>query len=268
MKRAILVAMGMAVFAATQSFGADMPVKAPAPPPPPPPTWTGFYVGGFIGGAWSEINQFADGFGTNPAFFQDDPFTPFKAASAVLGLVGGANMQWGPVVVGVESMSGGARLLDDTSDIGTRRLDRTVDRHSKIGYFSTITGKLGFAWDKVLVYGKGGAAWANLDVRQTSFDNTTAPFTALIERTGSKWLAGWTAGGGVEYAFTNVISMKVEYDYMKFKDTNFQSTAISCSPGSCGNPTIVGDVNLNRTNGTIQMVVVGFNARYNMFGSQ
>src|SRR4051794_10915585 len=105
MKRAILVAIGMAVFAATQSFGADMPVKAPAPPPPPPPTWTGFYVGGFIGGAWSDIRQFADGTDKFSVFVDGFPLLPQKAGSAVLGLVGGANLQWGPVVVGVESMS-------------------------------------------------------------------------------------------------------------------------------------------------------------------
>jgi outer membrane immunogenic protein len=55
MRRIVVGVFAASLFLASQAFAADMPVKAPpAPPAAPAPSWTGYYVGGEIGGAWSD----------------------------------------------------------------------------------------------------------------------------------------------------------------------------------------------------------------------
>src|SRR5262249_18049236 len=74
------------------------------------------------------------------------------------------------------------------------------------------------AVDRVLFYAKGGAAWAHEKhtVRATDPDLASLNFTSTTSQT--RW--GWTAGGGIEYAFTNNWSAKIEYNYLDFgKDT-------------------------------------------------
>jgi outer membrane immunogenic protein len=86
------------------AFAADMAVKAPPPAPAPvPPTWTGFYFGGNIGGAWSRNGQ-SEGqlfSGTTAA----SPLLPFdtNGTNAIGGLQIGYNWQFVPQwVVGIE----------------------------------------------------------------------------------------------------------------------------------------------------------------------
>ena len=74
---------------------------------------------------------------------------------------------------------------------------------------ASVTGRLGYAWDRFLGYVKGGGAWENDDHFFTDAINTG---TASLTR------SGWTVGIGGEYAFTNFVSGFVEYDYYDFGD--------------------------------------------------
>jgi outer membrane immunogenic protein len=74
---------------------------------------------------------------------------------------------------------------------------------------ASVTGRLGYAWDRFLGYVKGGGAWENDDHFFTDNINTG---TASLTR------SGWTVGIGGEYAFTNFVSGFVEYDYYDFGD--------------------------------------------------
>jgi outer membrane immunogenic protein len=74
---------------------------------------------------------------------------------------------------------------------------------------ASITGRLGYAWNNWLLYGKGGGAWAGN--RYSAFDVAqTFDFQGLETR------FGWTAGAGVEWAFLPNWSVKLEYDYYGF----------------------------------------------------
>ena len=74
---------------------------------------------------------------------------------------------------------------------------------------TSVTARVGYAWNNWLLYGKGGAAWAS--DRYSAFDAlATYDFEGLETR------FGWTAGAGVEWAFSDIWSVKLEYDYYGF----------------------------------------------------
>jgi outer membrane immunogenic protein len=242
-----------------------MPLKAP-PPRVESFTWTGSYVGGFGGGAWSHLESFnADP--TSTTFSLGFRYPDQDATSWILGVTSGYNLQFNQFVIGIESTYAGTHLRDTETVLGDvlpNGPNRSVDRKATIGWIGTTTGRLGLAFDKFLVYGKGGWAWANLDVASTTLNTTNGLFTT--SRVGSKWMDGWTAGVGGEWALTNVISLKLEYDYINLGGKVVSSTAVSCNGVVACGITPVGDVTFANYKGNIQMVVVGINAHFNWLG--
>lgn len=91
---------------------------------------------------------------------------------------------------------------DSTREVG-------VAYHSKVKSLARITGRLGYAWGRFLGYLKGGGAWEHDDYWATTIILGTA-YTARETR------SAWTIGVGGEYAFTNVVSAFVEYNYFDF----------------------------------------------------
>ena len=118
-------------------------------------------------------------------------------------------------------------------------------------WLTTATGKLGYAWDRVLLYGKGGFAWI-------SNSSSTPPLlvgTAFgISTNSTNW--GWTGGIGVEWAFAGNWSVRAEYDFVGLQNQTFGVS--STAPGAFANDTI--SVN----NRSIQMVTAGVN--YKLYG--
>jgi outer membrane immunogenic protein len=122
MRRIVVGAFLASLFFASQASAADMAVKAPPPPPAAPaPSWTGFYVGGEIGGAWSDphlsyvgndppaqiqVNGSADLTGQQPLFANS-----FKMSGVTGGLEAGYNWQVDPKwLVGIETDFNGSSL--------------------------------------------------------------------------------------------------------------------------------------------------------------
>jgi outer membrane immunogenic protein len=83
---------------------------------------------------------------------------------------------------------------------------------TKFGLYGTATGRLGFSFDRLLVYGKGGFVFAKVNHSAIDFEDPAESVSFDKTRTG------WTAGGGIEYAFTPNWSAKLEYLYMDFGD--------------------------------------------------
>jgi opacity protein-like surface antigen len=79
----------------------------------------------------------------------------------------------------------------------------------KLDSMGTVAARLGWAFDRLLIYGKGGAAWTN-DGWQMLLMMTDKPL--LFSTNELRW--GWMAGVGVEYAFTDNWSAKIEYNHM------------------------------------------------------
>jgi outer membrane immunogenic protein len=230
-KRSLFLAAALcgAPFAAT---AADMstpqlPVKAPPYVAPIDVyNWTGFYLGAHLGGAWSNANW-------------TDPVSGLGDSPNNSGITGGGqvgyNYQFGAWVLGVEGDFSGTSLnASDTDAAGFTHSTRT-------DWTSTVTGRLGYSWNRALIYGKGGVAFA--DER----NNVTSPL-GLSSSNGTATQTGWTAGGGVEYALDRNWSARVEYDYLGFGSQAINAAAPGGAPGS---------VSLN-----IQRVLAGVNFRF------
>jgi outer membrane immunogenic protein len=187
------------------AFAADLPSRmAPMPSFAAVPvfTWTGFYVGVNAGYGWN-----------------NNDYTVVTPAGTVLavsgqddgGFVGGAqagfNYQMGSFVVGVETdlqyadiggrgmfTVGGFNYYTDDSD----------------NYFGTVRARLGLAMDRALLFATGGFAYGDVG----TFGGSNS---------------GWTLGGGVEYAFTNNFTAKVEGLYVNLdqKDVRFDRAGVA-----------------------------------------
>ena len=88
----------------------------------------------------------------------------------------------------------------------------------------TFAGRMGFALDRLLVYGKAGGAWANdlYNAPTTATDPVNGLAAPTFAGNETRW--GWMAGAGVEYAFYDNWSAKIEYNYLGFRHTSLQFT--------------------------------------------
>lgn len=162
--RVVALALAWCAGAPTAALAADLPAPSLPPVYKEPPAvynWTGLYVGGNFGAAWSGLS------GTN---FSDTLASSFTAATD-LQLMGGGqigfNYQfWNGVVVGAEAMfdavpgSTQSSPITATNPTGPVAADITG---LKASWLATATGRLGYAWDRVLLYSKGGGAWVAMN---------------------------------------------------------------------------------------------------------
>jgi outer membrane immunogenic protein len=184
------------------------------PTPPPLASWTGFYAGVQIGGAWSGDFTSRDINGYNGADF---------SVNGDNGLLGGAqlgyNHQFGRIVVGIEGEYGnlGTRQSGQfPAYVGVRSATDSV-ASVDYGWFATVTGRVGFTWDRALIYGKAGWGWVDTSA---SFTDTDPIGTTLVSGTGaSKTLTGAVYGGGIEFPLASRLSFKVEYEHFDVDDT-------------------------------------------------
>jgi outer membrane immunogenic protein len=163
---------------------------------PPAFSWTGVYLGGTIG--YSSAT-----FDVSNILFEGAPGIPdfsFPGDGVIGGVEGGFNAQFGNVVAGVEgdfSWTGVEGSYTDTigGSVETGRL-KTL---------ATIRGRLGLAMDRFLIFGTGGVAFGNVEGQ---IDDSYPP--DIVTTIVSQNHTGWTAGGGVEVAVTDHLTIKGE----------------------------------------------------------
>jgi outer membrane immunogenic protein len=213
----ILTAVG-ALLAAGSAMAADLPTtKGPAPAPyfPPVFSWAGFYAGVNAGGLFGSNNL-----KSNPA--PQPQFGPlgFSQTTSPDAFIGGAqigyNFQSGPFVFGGETDFQGSTLSQSSRLNGLPNAagvivpgwnDQTSDR---MDWFGTVRLRAGYAIDRTLIYATGGLIYG--DVKNSSVTTYTVTGNPQHIYTGSSsgTRAGWTLGGGVEYAFTNNWTARLE----------------------------------------------------------
>ncbi len=164
MKKLLLAGMaGVALSAGAPSNAADLGTRQPykAPPvlaPIPIFTWTGCYIGGHVGGGWGQ-KTFSDNPNSADFAVADGGTTPESLKNDVSGFLGGGqvgcNYQFAPNwLVGVEGSFSGADIKGDVVD----PFNTGKTFHAKTDWLASVTGRLGWTWDRWMIYGKGGVA--------------------------------------------------------------------------------------------------------------
>jgi outer membrane immunogenic protein len=225
---------------------ADMAYKAaPIPMAPAAFSWTGFYIGANVGGAWTNNNVGSDFGPLFPPFAILPPLVPiFTVIPGQLdvlaggggrrsGVIGGGqvgyNWQVNQFVLGVEADAVGTGL-NGTSASASRTfgpplipvsVTQTVTvNFGKIDWMASFRGRAGFAVDHALFYVTGGAAVAEIGGSTTTLVDgpgiglPAGTFVASNGGSSTRW--GWTVGGGIEWAFNQNWSVAGEYRHTDF----------------------------------------------------
>jgi outer membrane immunogenic protein len=202
--RTCAVATLMAV-ASGAAFAADIAVVRRPPPPAPVPTpipyiynWTGFYIGGNLGGAWESSTI-------------TDPFFGVSFSNSRSGFVGGGqvgyNWQLSPQwVIGIEGTFDGTDIRSEDASLALGLVAT-----SKVDWIATVAGRLGWAANNWLFYAKGGGGWVHDTVTLTDVTGFS------VSTSDSK--GGWLVGAGIEYGITQNWTIKVEWDHIGLDST-------------------------------------------------
>ena len=193
---------------------ADLPVKAYSKAPPLVATaydWTGFYLGVHGGGDWFDKNWFIAVTPETCAAVCGVDVGSHTASSWLVGGQAGYNYQAGPWVLGVEAQ---ASWTDMRASNGNLLIPTLIVNNSKTSALGTLAGRVGYAFDRFMIFGKAGGAWAHDKFWTTAGPASPAAGTVIQAADSDRF--GWMLGIGAEYAFAANWSVKIEYDYMDF----------------------------------------------------
>jgi len=198
-KKLLLASIALAAQMAGPAMAADLPVPPPVYSAPRSPAiyswWTGCYVGGNLGGAWSRPHYTHD----NSVVVED--FT-FKPVAAIGGGQLGCQYQWSSLVFGVEGTWSAANLQQSQPSLLLPNRERSIS----INQIATATGRLGYAWDRTMLYVEGG--WAGVRVNARAVNLTNGVFSEFTD-----WSSGWTVGTGLEHVPWHNIVVGLEFNY-------------------------------------------------------
>jgi outer membrane immunogenic protein len=204
MAKILFRGFALVVLSVGTANAADLPIGVPVAPPSVliPTTWDGPYVGLNVGGRRLNDRISTTALPTGSTFSGT-----LNTWGAMGGLQAGYNWQFGNVVAGVEVDANvlGAGSTQTNSALGI------TDSIKSPGFLLTVRPRLGWAFDhRTLVYGTAGYAFETVQVNDSVIFG--GPTSALSDVSGRQ--SGWTAGGGLEYAFSRGVSAKIEYLYV------------------------------------------------------
>lgn len=213
MKPHLKAALTLLMLGAGNAAAGDLPSAKYLPKPPALPTfynWTGAYVGLQAGYSWG-TDSTRELLSAGRVFINEFEYHP---ESAIGGGHVGFNYQIGSFVFGVE---GDIEAMNARSGFQDPPLVRSpFDPGGLVrvqqDWQASVRARLGYAFDRFMIYGTGGAAFTQFDY---AYFNPLAGFG----EGGSFSKTGWTAGGGVNYALTNNLILGADYrytDYGKF----------------------------------------------------
>src|SRR5262249_53292453 len=204
----VLTAAVASTTSGTSVPAADLPLA----PPPFVYNWSGFYLGGHLGGAWERrdttiFDQFgamigSESFGTNSLI-----------GGAQIGFNYAVSPTW---ILGLEADATLARLNSIsgmTVALGQRE-NKTQD-------FGTVRARFGYAWNSLMFYGTGGYAWAHQElIRTQPLGTVNLAGTGAFE-SDSGIVSGWSAGAGIEWAVQPGWILRAEYLHLGFGTRSF-----------------------------------------------
>ena len=189
MKSILLAGVGVLALGVAAASAADLgrrvePMRAAPAYLEPIFSWTGFYVGVNGGGAFGR-SSFSAPFASGS----------FDTSGGLVGGTLGYNYQWNQLVFGVEGDIDASWIKGDGTCGG-------LSCQTKNSWLGTVRGRLGYAAGHFMPYITGGAAFGDIKTSISGIGSNTED------------RAGWTGGGGVEYAFNGPWSAKLEYLYV------------------------------------------------------
>jgi len=184
MSKFAFAAVAVTLAGATAAQAADLPYRSRAPYTVQQPlnaySWAGPYLGATLGYEWGSVSN-----------------NPTKPKGIVGGATAGYNWQSGPIVFGVEG---------DISATGAD--DRFSDYKFSNPWFGTVRGRLGYAFNNVLLYGTAGLAFGSLEAERNGLQQ-------------SQTSVGWTAGVGAEVGIYQNWTAKIEYLYVDLSKNSY-----------------------------------------------
>ena len=218
MKKFLLASVAFAAIAGP-AIAADMPV---APPPPPVVyyDWTGAYIGFNAGGVWYDQTRHFPNSPSGASFKTSD-------SDGILGFHAGAQWQWGAWVLGAEAaLSGCFRECRSVSGtLPEPAFNPNLFMEHKITNLFTVGPRLGYAWDRWMIFATGGYASADLKAAYCSTVTGQCGAPAGVNpQAGASRNNGWYAGGGIDYMvhtgpLVDVI-LGAEYQHFDVGDKN------------------------------------------------
>jgi len=208
----ILAAAGLGAATAHSASAADLSMPPVYKSPPPLYfTWTGWYVGLNGGGGWGRSNQTAS---FNAAGLPAASTGNFNTRGALAGGTIGYNYQMGQWLVGAEADLDWSNIRGTfNSAVAIPGGTAPVSFSSQLNWLDTTRVRIGWVWDHALFYGTAGAAVGGVTATANA-SAAAAGLAAGVTAADTQTRFGWTAGAGVEYAFNNYVSAKVEYLYV------------------------------------------------------
>jgi outer membrane immunogenic protein len=204
-----LLGVSALALATSLASAADLPARnLPVRQAPIPIffTWTGFSVGAHVGGTWGKTSVTETPLCGTPCVSTFD----HSASSAIGGVQANANYQMGAIVLGLAtdiSASG----YDNKALFPCCAPDYVQTR---IKWEASIRARLGYAFDRLLLYVTGGVAFAEIERKYYTFGPDTLDSFSQVR-------TGWTIGAGAEYAFTQNWSVFSEYRYSDYGHSTY-----------------------------------------------
>jgi outer membrane immunogenic protein len=216
MRWRLVAAAAMAVATYRPALAADLPTPGlSAPPPAALYSWTGFYLG-INGGFGTGTSNWSDGvIGTTGSF----PTSGFLVGGTL-----GFNYQIAEYVLGIEGDGDWTNLRGNsglTCGAISAFVTPPVSCQTQSQWLATVRGRVGYAFDRILLYGTAGAAFGNVQAGL----NPPSTFDNAVE-------AGWTVGAGIEVAFAQNWTAKAEYLFVDLPNATC-TTAANCG-GAAG----------------------------------
>ena len=209
----LFAAVGPGAALAQSASAADLSMPPIYDAPPPVYfTWTGWYLGLNGGGGWGQTSHSTT---FNAAGLPPVTTHNFNTRGGLAGGTIGYNYQLGQWLVGAEAdldwsnIRGTFNGTVPIAGVGAAAFSLS----SQLNWLDTTRVRVGWRWDRVLFYGTAGAAVGGV----TATANASAAaggVGAAVTVADTQTRFGWTAGAGLEYAFNNYLSAKVEYMYV------------------------------------------------------
>ncbi len=214
--RSALITIVLATNSAS-AHATDLPPRMLAKAPPPVITpiaysWSGLYIGGHLGYFWGRTRV-------------EDNGVVAERNARTEGVIGGAmigyNWQLGPAVFGVEGdvawtkAHGTGTLPGEGEDVLIPVITRGPNSYD-LHWTSRARGRIGYAFQNLLVFAAGGLAVADLTFTEGTITTTFVPGPSG----GGKYF-GWSVGGGVEWGITPNLVSRVEYFYDNYAHKDY-----------------------------------------------